>query len=87
MGQDGLGYATETNNSQIWWVEDNRSSFMLIPPAHYRSAGASAPCSLPSVINEEEIATNRNIDDFRAERKRVCGRSFNDSGITCVSWP
>lgn len=64
IGQDGRGYAAETNNSQIWWVEDNRSSFMLIPPAHYGSAGASAPCSLPSVINEEEIATNRNIDDF-----------------------
>lgn len=64
ISQDGLGYAMETNNPQISLVEDNKASFMLMPPAHYGSAGACAPRCLPSAIKEEEITTNRNIDDF-----------------------
>lgn len=64
ISQDGLGYAMETNNPHISMVEDNKASFMLIPPARYGSAGTCAPCCLPSVIKEEEIATNRSIADF-----------------------
>lgn len=54
----------ETNTAQISLVEDDKASCMLMPPAHDGSAGAWAPRCLPSVIQEEEIATNRNIDDF-----------------------
>lgn len=46
-----------------WWKTTKPHLGSCLNDAIYGSAGAWTPCCLPSVIKEEEIATNRDIAD------------------------